>query len=103
MHPIRILISESFLVKSNTSFYFKNCYSAGELGLTKAQAIKKIIAENHFTRAVYVGDTDIDYMSAIEAKVDFIYAKYGFGRVPEARFFISALSELPETVKKVFS
>ena len=39
---------------------------------------------------VYVGDTMGDYNSAREAGVDFIYAKYGFGDVPDA----------PETIFK---
>ena len=39
---------------------------------------------------LYVGDTMGDYNSAREAGVDFIYAKYGFGDVPDA----------PETIFK---
>ena len=43
---------------------------------------------------VYVGDTLNDYNSAHEAGIDFIFAKYGFGDVPEAKKTIAKPRDL---------
>ena len=32
-------------------------------------------------KCCYVGDTEFDYIAAKNAKIDFIFANYGYGRV----------------------
>ena len=95
--------AESFIVTSHTEEYFKNCFSAGELGMSKADAIAKIVTDYKLPRAVYVGDTQTDYDSAAEAGIAFIYADYGYGHINGAEFTVSGLKELPAAVKRVFS
>ena len=41
--------------------------------------IKKLGVEKKNT--VYIGDTKIDCNAAKNAKIDFIYAKYGYGKI----------------------
>lgn len=83
---------EVFLKKYNYSKYFLDYLNASN-GLTKAQNIQEIIKRNNLNNPVYIGDTVKDQLSCIEAKVDFIYASYGFGIV-EHNKKISSLNEL---------
>lgn len=62
----------------------------GDTGMVKADNIKQIVQKYNLKSPVYVGDTMGDFNSANEAGVDFIFAKYGFGSVPDA----------PETIYK---
>ena len=94
--------AESFIASTKTAGCFKEYYSAGELGLTKAQAIKKVVLHFALQKAVYVGDTETDFISSKEAGVEFVFADYGFGNVADAKFRISALSELPSVIERVF-
>lgn len=92
----------SFVDYSKTEKMFKGCYSVGKLGLTKGQGIKKIVADNGYKKAVYVGDTVMDYNSAKEADVDFIFASYGFGEAPEAKHVINGFGELIGMLERIF-
>ena len=94
--------AESFIVSSGAQGLFKDYCSAGELGLTKAQAIKKTVLDNGLINAVYVGDTKTDYISATEAEVSFVYVTYGFGDVKDAKHSIDRFSELPDALLSVF-
>ena len=58
---------------------------------------------NHPEKAVYVGDTDGDYRSTMEAGLPFIHAAYGYGTVPEGTPKIDDISELPEIVRQVLA
>lgn len=93
---------KAFIDLSKTDKLFKNYYAAGAYGLTKAQAIKKAAEDNGLSRAVYIGDTDTDFQSAIEAGIKFIYANYGFGEVKDAEYVIGSLKELPKVLPRVF-
>lgn len=92
--------AESFMHYSGTRERFTEYYSAGELGLTKAQAIKKTVDDFGLSKAVYVGDTSLDADAAAEAGVAFIYAKYGFGDADHG-CGIDSLFELPGAVARV--
>ena len=81
---------ETFLETSDLSEYITCHLCPDDTGLNKAGNIKKIVDDFDLHSAVYVGDTMGDYNSANEAGIDFIFAKYGFGDVPDA----------PETIYK---
>lgn len=51
----------------------------GDTGTTKGQTIRRLMAEHNITDAAYVGDTQGDYESTVEAGIPFIWAAYGFG------------------------
>jgi phosphoglycolate phosphatase len=49
---------------------------------------------------VYVGDTQGDMNSAIEADIPFVFCRFGFGTV-ECEHNIDKLSELPALLKEI--
>ena len=53
-------------------------------------------------QAVYVGDTQGDYLAATEAGLPFIHAKTGYGTVEAEAPYITELAELPEVAAKFF-
>ena len=92
---------EAFLTSSKLNNYFKDYIAASELGISKADAIKKIIDDYKLTKAVYVGDTKKDMEASNLAKIPFIQAKYGFGKNLNAKYYINAFKELPYIVEKL--
>lgn len=73
----------------------------GVTGLPKAGNIRLLMERNGIDRAVMVGDTILDYEAAVGAEVPFVFAAYGFGSVPEAKWKIDRLPELPAIVKEI--
>ena len=53
------------------------CY--GDTGTSKGQTIKTLMARHHIENCAYIGDTQGDYQATLEAKIPFIWARYGFG------------------------
>ena len=72
--------AEIFLDKSGLKKYFSDYIGASTLRLTKAQAISEMVKRNKSRHAVYIGDIEKDLFAAQEANVDFIHARYGFGK-----------------------
>ena len=93
---------EAFLTSSGTNSYFKDYIGASKIGISKADAINKIINENNIKNAIYVGDTHIDYEETKKCNIPFIHAKYGFDKSIKTKYFINELSELLVLVKKIF-
>lgn len=85
---------ETFLEACHLDEYIKGHLCPGDTGLNKAENIKKIVRDFQLKSPVYVGDTLNDYNSAHEAGIDFIFAKYGFGDVPEAKKTIAKPRDL---------
>lgn len=85
---------ESFLNTTNTSKFFKDFECPGRTGLSKGENIKLIIERNNLKSPIYVGDTQGDYDSSKYAEIPFIYAEYGFGKVPDYIYKLSSFSEL---------
>ena len=92
---------EAFLTSAKLNNYFKDYIAASELGISKADAIKKIIDDYKLTKAVYVGDTKKDMEASNLAEIPFIQAKYGFGKNLNAKYYINAFKELPYIVEKL--
>lgn len=66
---------------------------------TKGQNIQTVIARNGFTGTVFVGDAQSDADAAKEANVPFIWASYGYGSVPGARYKIDRPMDLPALIE----
>ena len=93
---------DAFLDSSNTRKYFKDYIAASKIGITKAEAIRRIINKNEIKKAVYIGDTNIDLEAAQKNNIPFILAKYGFGQNIQTEYYINELKELPNLLEKIF-
>lgn len=72
---------EAFLTAHQLWDVFDDYLSFGETGLTKGENNRQVIARNGFENPVYVGDTQGDLQSAIDAGIPFVFCRYGFGQV----------------------
>ncbi|MBR6670017.1 MAG: HAD family hydrolase [Ruminococcus sp.] len=93
---------EAFLeYYNNIEKFFSDRECFGNTLKEKDENIKSVIMRNNYKKAFYVGDTLGDYNSAVKAGAVFIHADYGFGEVPQAKYRISALSELPDLLEEI--
>ncbi|SFA84144.1 phosphoglycolate phosphatase [Acetitomaculum ruminis DSM 5522] len=92
---------ESFLDHYAFRKYIKDIQCFGNNKKLKADNIKLIMEKNSIKDACYVGDTQTDYDSAMEAGIDFIYAAYGFGKINTKVKTINSIKELPELLEKM--
>ena len=60
----------------------------------KADNIRYIVDKYQLTDACYVGDIQGDYEASRQAGVEFVFAAYGYGDVPEAKYIINQFSDL---------
>ncbi len=85
---------ETFIEYHNMGKYFKDIECAGNTGQSKGENIKRIIDRNNLKNPVYVGDTQGDCDGARLAKIPFVYASYGFGKVKENDYKINEIADL---------
>ena len=92
---------ESFLSSSGLEKYFDDFIAASKEKITKGQAIRKVMERNNINEAIYVGDTLKDFEASKEAEIEFVNAKYGFGKNVESKLFINNIRELPSLMKNL--
>lgn len=85
---------EAFLEYHKLEKYFKDHKCAGETGLPKGENIKLMVKDYKFKNPVYVGDTFKDFEAAKLADIPFVYASYGFGKVPSYDYKIEKFEQL---------
>lgn len=78
---------ETFYAFHKLEKYFLDFENPGRTGLSKGENIQLVMERNHIKKAVYVGDTQGDMLSAKFAGIPFVFASYGFGK-PEAYDYI---------------
>lgn len=91
---------ETFLDGCNTRKYFKDFLC---IGMTKKEKWENILSmkdKYHIENVIYVGDTKKDFIESEKAKVKFIHASYGFGKV-EHTYKINNLLELDKEIEKL--
>ncbi len=90
---------------SSTGFspFIKGHVSWGESPRTKAENIVLLCQQEGLTRAIYVGDTSLDFESASLAGLPFIHAAYGFGEVKGAMYKAAKPMDIASLVKEIFS
>ncbi len=88
--------------KSYLDVNFKDFIAAGALNINKTEAIKLIIKRNNIDKAIYVGDTKLDYDSSKEANIPFIYAKYGFGNIDKYEYSINDIKDLISVIPSIY-
>ena len=94
---------ESFLNYYNLNSYFKDIECNGNTNLQKTDNISLIIKRNKLSQqnTCYIGDTNDDYIASIANKIIFIYAKYGFGICPEAKYILNDINDLSSLIDKI--
>ena len=92
---------KAFLVSSGAEDLFIDYEEWERTGLTKGENIRLVMDRNHYAKGVYIGDTKKDREAALQARIPFIHAAYGFGTVEAADGVIHSLSELPALVSKM--
>lgn len=91
---------EAFFSGNHTAHFFDDYENAARTGLSKSENIRLVMERNGIGKAVYVGDTEGDRNAALQARVPFIHAAYGYGRVSSADFVIQRITELPQILDK---
>lgn len=92
---------EAFLEYHKLGGYFDDFESFGGTGREKSYNIRLVAERNHLDEAVYVGDTQGDYLAASQAGLPFIHAKTGYGTVEAEVPYIEKLLQLPEVVNEL--
>lgn len=85
---------EAFYEFHGLSAYFKDFECSGNTGLSKTENVKMVIERNKLAKPIYIGDTIGDYTAAIGNQIPFVFAKYGFGDVPNAEHSINKIVDL---------
>lgn len=68
------------------------CY--GDTLTSKGQTILRLMRENGIKSAVYIGDTQSDYLATREAGIPFIFASYGLGQAEAWEEKINQIEDL---------
>ncbi len=83
---------ETFLKHFHYEKYFIETVNSSN-GLSKGENIRYLVDKYHLESPIYVGDTIKDKISSDEAKVTFVHASYGFGKVV-CKYKINKLEDL---------
>lgn len=85
---------ELFMRKTKSADFITDHLCPGDTGVFKAANIRMIVEKHGLKNPYYVGDTIMDYEACLEAKCPFIFAGYGFGKVPQAETVIDTPADL---------
>ncbi len=91
---------EAFLKFHKLEPYFNDFECFGNTKQEKDANIITVVKRNGLSKAVYVGDVLGDYLSTTKAGLPFIWAEYGFGQVPQAKYKINALTQLRTCIEE---
>lgn len=94
---------EAFLEYHKLGRYFDDYESFGGTGRDKGYNIRLVVERNELEQAVYVGDTQGDYLASVEAGIPFIHARTGYGKVEAQVPYIEKLLELPKAANMMFA
>ncbi|MBQ5437553.1 MAG: HAD family hydrolase [Firmicutes bacterium] len=92
---------QAFLAGSGMDGLFDDYEMYGRTGLLKADNISLIMRRNGVSEAVYVGDTELDMISAGQAGIPFIHAAYGFGTAPGAEHSADCPAAITEEALRI--
>lgn len=93
---------EALLSYTGYGPFFADFECFGRTGKLKADNIRLLAGRAGLKKALYVGDTQLDFDSSAQAGVPFLHAAYGFGSVPEAQHSVSAFAELGYVIPEIF-
>ncbi len=84
----------NFLTFTGLTPYITDTLSYGDTHQDKAYNINELRNRYSLRKPLYVGDTLGDYQSCLKAGVDFAWASYGFGNVPQAKIKLNNIRDL---------
>ena len=88
-------------IKTTGLDIFDAYIGASSYGITKGEAIKKLIKDNNIDKCIFVGDTKYDQEAAKENNIPFVFAKYGFGKLDnKPTYFINEFKDLTHFLVK---
>ena len=93
---------DSFIKTADVSKYILEYVAASNFFISKAEAIRKLMEKYQTPKAIYVGDTLKDQVSAVDAGCTFVYVKYGFGDDVVSKYSIHDISELTHIASYIF-
>jgi len=93
--------ARTFLKLSKLEEYFTDYIGAASYGISKGEAIKRIIEKNGNEKSIYVGDIEKDMIAANEAGATFIHAKYGFGPNVECKYHILDIKDVEKVIENM--
>ncbi len=82
--------------KMGAAHLFSGSLTFGDTGLEKGETIRLLMRQHRIESAVYIGDTQGDYLAATAAGLPFIWASYGFGTPHDCAARIDRFSQLTE-------
>lgn len=85
---------EAFLEAHKLGQYFDDFECPGGTGKLKADNIRIVMKRNQLRNPIYVGDTGGDGDAAHQAKIPFVYARYGFGSATEYEYVVDSFEQL---------
>ncbi len=91
---------ELTMEKTGLAPFIKDYECFGRTGKGKAENLQMLVSRNNLKSPVYVGDTLGDKEACAQAKVPFVWAAYGFGKVDECFAKINSFAELRGIVCK---
>ena len=89
--------TKKILQKFNIKIKIIQCPEKGIKGKPYPDQINKILKKTRIRRnnCIYVGDTKVDQLTARAAKIDFLFAKYGYKiDIKKSKFFINHLAQI---------
>lgn len=92
---------EDFLINSGLGELFEDWECFGNTGKEKDFNIRLLADRNGLDQALYVGDTQGDYDSAMEAGTLFVHAAYGYGQVDAPVRAIADILQLPAAAEEL--
>ncbi len=93
--------TKKFLKNNIKLFSHIECYNKNSRGKPYPDQINKIMKQANINKKyfVYIGDTHIDHMAAKNAKIDFIFAQWGYGYNYNYKYKCKSIQNLTDILK----
>lgn len=92
---------EALLQACDLGKYFVDHECFGHTGQGKAKNIRVLMQRYDIDKAIYIGDTQMDYEATLEVNIPFLFVSYGMGMAENRRFEAKNPSEIPDVIRKM--
>ena len=92
---------EALLESCNLKKYFTDFENYGRTGKKKGRNIQILMERCDIDKAVYVGDTNLDYEATLEAGIPFVFAAYGMGATEYNRYVAKTPADIPDVIESM--